>query len=177
MQRFYVNVCRPVFFLLCASVSIVVSLTIVLSDFLLIDSTLVAYSPLYQIMSLAKKHKLEYLAVFFIYYIHIVYLIYGLMDTRLFVTFFKLTDKHGTDAKSVMFFVNRLTSMVFCLSWNIASVLQISQNTAFYLGIGQMQRIPVFGLDLLNYLPVVVFVVFIFFACRLQKVLKCMFKK
>ena len=34
-----------------------------------------------------------------------------------------------------------------------------------------------FGLDLLNYLPVVVFVVFIFFACRLQKVFKCMFKK
>lgn len=123
MQKFYVNVCRPVFFVLCASVSIIVSLTIVLSDFLLIDSSLVAFSPLYQIMSLAKKHGLESLAVFFIYYIHIVYLIYGLMDTRLFVTFFKLTDKHGTDAKSLMFFVNRLTSMVFCLSWNIASVL------------------------------------------------------
>ena len=58
MQRFYVMACRPVFFVLCASVSIVVSLTIVLSDFLLIDSSLVAYSPLYQIMSLAKKYKL-----------------------------------------------------------------------------------------------------------------------
>ena len=89
-------------------------------------------------MQAAKKKDLVPIAVFFIYYIHVVYLIYGLMNTRLFVTFFKLSDKHGTDPKSLMFFVNRLTSMVFCLSWNIASVLQISQNTAFYQGIGQM---------------------------------------
>ncbi|CAL6000457.1 LMBR1-like_membrane protein [Hexamita inflata] len=90
---------------------------------------------------------------------------------------FKICNQKGTDCKSTVFYSNRLTTLLFVLSWNLSQILGISQDTAFFKGVGQLQRVPIFGIQLMTYLPIIIFAVYIMWAFKIQRVVRAIFTK
>ncbi|CAL6108884.1 LMBR1-like_membrane protein [Hexamita inflata] len=172
----YVKYGRPAFLWISFAFFMICSLLIVYSNFLLVNSDWVEYSPLYLLINYSYHKKQSAIAITFVYYLHVVFVLYGINQSRMGITF-KICGNKGTDPKSTVFHANRLTTLLFVLSWNLSAILGISEETAFFKGVGQLQRVPIFGIQLMTYLPIVIFAVYLMWAFKVQRLVRAMFSK
>ncbi|CAL6092690.1 LMBR1-like_membrane protein [Hexamita inflata] len=172
----YVKYTRPALLWISFAFFMICSLLIAYSNFLLVNSDWVEYSPLYLLINFAYHKKQSAIAITFVYYLHVVFVLYGINQSRMGITF-KICGNKGTDPKSSVFHANRLTTLLFVLSWNLSAILGISEETAFFKGVGQLQRIPIFGIQLMTYLPIVIFAVYLMWAFKVQRLVRALFSK
>ncbi|CAL6053356.1 LMBR1-like_membrane protein [Hexamita inflata] len=175
-QKIVTKFIRPTFLWIAFIFFLLVSLFIVYSNFLLVNSDWVEYSPLYMLIHYSSDKNLIAVSVTFVYYLHVVFVFYGMNASRMGITF-KISGKKGTDPKSTVFYANRLTTLLFVLSWNLSQILGISEDTAFFKGVGSLQQIPIFGIQLMTYLPIIIFAVYIMWAFKIQRVVRAIFTK
>ncbi|CAL6053358.1 LMBR1-like_membrane protein [Hexamita inflata] len=173
---YFYNHIRPFMYIILLIIVFVLSLIIIISNFMIIKPSWSKYSVILILMNYAKQHNQLPITVILYYYINFIFLFYGLNTSRMGITF-KICNQKGTDCKSTVFYSNRLTTLLFVLSWNLSQILGISQDTAFFKGVGQLQRVPIFGIQLMTYLPIIIFAVYIMWAFKIQRVVRAIFSK